>query len=240
VRSIELRWESVRDPDEFPFCLPVIRGLTSLVFTAPVTFLAGENGSGKSTLVEALAICLGFNAEGGTRNFKFATRPSSSRLHEHLTLVRRVGAAPGGFFLRGESFFNVATQVEGLGVQGSYGGRSLHEQSHGESFLALANHRFEAGGVYLLDEPEAALSVRGELALLRRMHDLVAGGAQFIVATHSPILLAFPGAEILQLTQDGIASVPYDQAESVELTKSFLDSPQRFFRHLLADDDPLD
>jgi predicted ATPase len=230
-------WETVSDRDAFPFCLPAIQSLTSLTFEAPVTFLTGDNGSGKSTLVESIAVSMGFNPEGGTRNFDFAQRPSESRLHAHLRIVRNVGAGRGGFFLRAESFFNVATAVEQLGVGESYGSRSLHEQSHGESFLALVNNRFEPDGMYLLDEPEAALSVRGQLALLRRMYDLVGTGAQFIVATHSPILLALPGSVIHQLSSDGMAIVSYEEAECVQLTKSFLDGPDRFFRHLLSDDE---
>jgi predicted ATPase len=229
-------WDKVADRAVFPFCIPAIRDLTTLSFDAPVTFLTGDNGSGKSTLIEAVAIALGFNAEGGSRNFQFAHRRSESELHTRLRIVREPGGSRDGFFLRAESFFNVATAVESLGVEGSYGERSLHEQSHGESFLALANNRFRDGDLYLLDEPEAALSLQGELALLRRMHDLVLGGAQFIVATHSPILLAFPEATILELSSQGIAPVSYDDAECVQLTKSFLESPGRFLRHLLSDD----
>lgn len=236
LRAIEVMWDKVPDRTLFPFSIPAIRDLTTLSFDAPVTLLTGDNGTGKSTLVEAIAIALGFNAEGGSRNFQFAQRHSESDLHASLRVIREPGASRDGFFLRAESFFNVATAVEGLGVAASYGERSLHEQSHGESFLALANNRFEDGDLYLLDEPEAALSLRGELALLRRMHDLVQGGAQFIVATHSPVLLAFPDAAILQLSADGIERVSYDEAECVQLTKSFLDSPGRFLRHLLSDE----
>jgi len=242
VRGIELRWDSVEDAAAFPFSIPAIRSLSTLAFTAPVTFLVGDNGTGKSTLIEALAIALGFNPEGGTRNFRFAMRPSESPLHEHLVVNRRVGSAPAGFFLRAESLFNVATQVDALDLHRDfpnlYGDTSLHEQSHGESFLAIANHRFRRGGVYLLDEPEAALSLRGQLALLRRMHDVVQADAQFVVATHSPILLALPGAEILQLDDTGITPVTYDEADNVVLTRSFLEAPEQFLRHLLADDDP--
>ena len=242
MRGIELRWDSVEDAAAFPFSIPAIRSLSTLAFTAPVTFLVGDNGTGKSTLIEALAIALGFNPEGGTRNFRFAMRPSESPLHEHLVVNRRVGSAPAGFFLRAESLFNVATQVDALDLHRDfpnlYGDTSLHEQSHGESFLAIANHRFRRGGVYLLDEPEAALSLRGQLALLRRMHDVVQADAQFVVATHSPILLALPGAEILQLDDTGITPVTYDEADNVVLTRSFLEAPEQFLRHLLADDDP--
>jgi predicted ATPase len=150
---------------------------------------------------------------------------------------RNIGAGRGGFFLRAESFFNVATVIDEIGVGASYGGRSLHEQSHGESFLALVNHRFEADGIYVFDEPEAALSVRGQLALLRGMHDLVATGSQFVVATHSPILVAFRGASIHELSADGMVRIAYADAECVQLTKSFLDAPERFLRHLFSDDD---
>jgi predicted ATPase len=237
VRAIELLWDTVPARDEFPFVLPAIRALRTLEFDTPVTFLTGDNGSGKSTLIEAIAMSLGFNAEGGTRNFDFAHRPSESRLYEHLGVSRNIGAGRGGFFLRAESFFNLATAVDELGMRAAYGGRSLHEQSHGESFLALVNHRFEPDGIYVLDEPEAALSVRGQLALLRGMHDLVATGAQFVVATHSPILLAFPDAAIHQLSSDGMTRVEYADAECVQLTKSFLDGPERFLRHLFSDDD---
>ena len=236
MRAIELVWDRVEDRDAYPFCVPAIRDLTTLSFDTAATFLTGDNGAGKSTLIEAIAICSGFNAEGGSRNFRFANRRSESTLHSSLRIIREPGASCEGFFLRAESFFNVATVVDDLGVQDSYGTRSLHEQSHGESFLALANNRFEEGGVYLLDEPEAALSLRGELALLRRMYDLVESGAQFIVATHSPVLLALPGATILELSADGISTVSYDEAECVQLTRSFLESPGRFLRHLLADE----
>jgi predicted ATPase len=221
-----------------PFDIPAVRQLAAgdgLDLDAPVTFLVGDNGSGKSTLVEAIAVAAGFNAEGGTRSFGFATREGSvSRLHERLRLTWSPGARSVGFFLRAESFFNVATVVEQAGVQG-YGDRSLHEQSHGESFLALALHRFEPGGLYLLDEPEAALSVRGQLALLGRVHDLVGTGAQFVVATHSPILLAYPGATIYELGPGGIAAVAYDEAEPTVLTRSFLEAPERFLRHLFEE-----
>ncbi|HET7043474.1 MAG TPA: AAA family ATPase, partial [Gaiellaceae bacterium] len=158
-------------------------------------------------------------------------------LHEHLRLVRTGRRPRTGFFLRTESFFNVATQIEGLGgeIASAYGERSLHEQSHGESFLSLVTNRFGPDGLYLLDEPEAALSVRGSLALIRRMHDLVAEGSQFVVATHSPILLGFPGATIYQLGEDGFERVAWEQTEHYLLTRSFLDDPERFLRHLLAE-----
>ena len=203
-----------------------------------VTLFAGENGSGKSTLVEAIAIAAGFNAEGGSRNVTVSTRASHSDLHRHLRLVRGTRRPRTGYFLRAESFFNVATYIEALGDPGiaaAYGDVPLHERSHGESFIALVQHRFGPKGLYILDEPEAALSLRGNLALMRRMHDLVAEGSQFIVSTHSPILLGYPDARIYVLSDAGIAQVPYEKTEVVELTRAFLDGRDQFLHHLFQD-----
>lgn len=194
------------------------------------------NGSGKSTLVEAIAIAAGFNAEGGSRHMTVSTRPSHSALHEHLRLVRGNRRPRTGYFLRAESFFNVATYVEGnLDAMASHGGVPLHAQSHGESFISLVTHRFGPNGLYILDEPEAALSVRGSLALMRRMHDLVAEGSQFVVSTHSPILLGYPGARIYVLSADGITQTAYEETELVGLTRAFLKDREQFLRHLFAD-----
>ncbi|GAA1604766.1 AAA family ATPase [Actinoplanes couchii] len=226
---------------KYPFRVPAVRGLVSageLRFDTPVTLIAGGNGSGKSTLIEGIAVAAGFNPEGGSTSFNFATRPSESSLGEHLTLVRTAGRKPRtGFFLRAESYYNVATEIERLDENGfdSYGGVSPHHRSHGESFLDLATHRFGPGGLYLLDEPEAALSVQGCLALLVRMADLVESGSQFIIATHSPILLASPGATILEIDPAGtIDRVPFDRAEAVVMTRAFLADPNRFLTKLMA------
>jgi len=203
-----------------------------------VTLFAGENGSGKSTLVEAIAVAAGFNAEGGSRSVTVSTRASHSDLHEHLRLVRGTRRPRNGYFLRAESFFNVATYVEQLGDPGiaaAYGDRPLHERSHGESFIALVQHRFGPKGLYILDEPEAALSLRGNLALMRRMHDLVAEGSQFIISTHSPVLLGYPGAKIYVLSSEGISETAYEKTEVVELTRAFLDGREQFLRHLFED-----
>lgn len=236
-----LRWIELDEPgdvDRYPFGLPVVAALRAagqLDLDPAVTFLVGDNGAGKSTLVEAIAVAAGFNPEGGTVNFRFSTRASESSLGAHLRLVRGVGKPSTGFFLRAESFYNVATEIDSLGATGSYGGRSLHERSHGESFLDLATHRFGPRGLYLLDEPEAALSVHGCLALLARIHDLVEEGSQFVVATHSPILLAVPGARILHIDAAGsIAAVAYDDAPPVQMTRSFLADPGRYLHHLLG------
>ncbi|HEY3551790.1 MAG TPA: AAA family ATPase [Gaiellaceae bacterium] len=243
IRAVRLRREDVPDFGRYPFSSRAIRGLSKLDLSAPVTLLAGENGSGKSTLIEALAVAAGFNAEGGSKNMTVATRPSHSELHEYIRVERGSRRERTGYFLRAESFFNVATHIEELDaapggppIIDSYGGVSLHEQSHGESFLSLVLNRFGADGLYVLDEPEAALSLRGCLALIRRMHELVADGSQFVVATHSPIILGYPDARIYVLSEDGIAETPYEETEQYELTRSFLDDRNRFLHYLLADE----
>jgi predicted ATPase len=244
LTSVQLLRERVPSFTEYPFCLPAVRNLTELALHPAVTFLVGENGSGKSTLLEAIAVAWGFNPEGGTRNFAFATRRSHSDLHRYLRLVRGVHRPRDGFFLRAESFFNVATEIERLDESGrgpriidSYGGRSLHEQSHGESFMALVMKRFGGAGLYLLDEPEAALSPTRQLALLARIHDLVQTRSQFVIATHSPLLLAYPGARIFALEPDGIEHVQYEQTEHYVVTRRFLQDHHSMLRELLSDDD---
>jgi predicted ATPase len=243
VRSVVLKRDEVPDFDAYPFSIPAIRGLETLELHPAVTLLAGENGSGKSTLVEAIAIAAGFNAEGGSRNMTVSTRASHSQLHDRLRLIRGARSPHTGYFLRAESFFNVATSIEeldrapgGAPIIESYGGVSLHEQSHGESFLSLILNRFGPNGLYVLDEPEAALSLRGNLALMRRMHDLVTEGSQFVLSTHSPILLGYPQARIYVLSGDGITETRYEDTEQYELTRSFLDDRDRFFHYLFADD----
>ena len=203
----------------------------------PVTFLVGENGTGKSTLLEAIAAAWGFNPEGGTRNFRFSTARTHAELYRSLVLQRGPRRPRDGFFLRAESFYNVATEIDRLDeiapLKGAYGGRSLHEQSHGESFLALVLNRFSGSGLYLLDEPEAALSPSRLLTLLCEMDALVKRRSQFIVATHSPILMAFPGARLYLLDEEGIRPTDYRETEHYQLTKQFLDCPERMLRYLL-------
>jgi predicted ATPase len=237
----QLLREKVPSFSTYPFSLPVIRKLDRIKFHPKVTFLVGENGSGKSTLLEAIAVAWGFNPEGGSRNFRFSTHSSHSELSDFIRLAKGVGRPKDGFFLRAESFFNVASDIErmdaepafGAPIIDSYGGRSLHEQSHGESFLALLNSRFRAGGLYILDEPEAALSPTRQMAALRRIHQLVVDGAQFIVATHSPILMAYPDAQILLIDEEELRAVSYTETEHFIVSKSFLNNHEGMVQQLL-------
>jgi predicted ATPase len=235
LRAVQLVRDRVRDFKAYPFSIPSIHALDELELDAKVTFLIGENGSGKSTLIEAIAVLAGFNAEGGTKNFNFGTRRSESCLHQFMRPVRGHRRPKDGFFLRAESFFNVATEIERLGgsIIHSYGGVSLHEQSHGESFLALAMNRFGGQGLYILDEPEAALSPQRQLSLLSIINELVEDRAsQFVIATHSPILMAYPNALIYRLGAHGIDRVAYEDTEHYRITRDFLSSPERFFKTL--------
>ena len=234
LHSISLDRGKVPSFHEYPFSLPAVRNLDELQLRSPVTFLVGENGSGKSTLLEAVASSWGFNPEGGSRNMMFATRPSESGLHEYLRLQRGLKRPGDGFFLRAESFYNVATEVDRLEATSWYGGRSLHEQSHGESFLAVFMDRFYGGGFYILDEPEAALSPSRQLSVLTRMHDLVRQQSQFLIATHSPILMGYPGADILLLDEDGIRRVDYEDTEHYFITREFLLNRERMLRELFT------
>jgi predicted ATPase len=238
LREIRLRRERAASLGEYPFNLPALRDLRSLGLHPAVTFFAGENGSGKSTLLEAIAIACGFNAEGGTKAFNFATRASHSVLHEYLHLIRGPRREQDGFFLRAESVFNVATQIDELDptLKGSYGGRSLHEQSHGESFMALITNRFRGDGLYLMDEPEAALSPTRQMTLLATIHQFVGQGAQLIIATHSPILMAYPNAEILSFGDDGIRPLAYEDTEQFRVTRDFLNRYPAMLKVLLEDE----
>lgn len=223
-------------PDEFPFNVPVLAGGLQLGLTTPVTFFVGENGSGKSTILETIAECCGFRLESGGRDHNLAMFAERSPLAQATTLAWKSGRVVEGFFLRAESFFNFATYLEETGTGfWSYGGKSLLEQSHGESFLSLFENRFEQG-LYLLDEPEAALSPQRQLSLLQVLHNLSAhGDAQFIVATHSPILLSFPGSTLLDFDDGKITETTYEETEHYRLTKDFLNAPGRYHRYLFGE-----
>ena len=224
--------------------LPVVRNLIkaeSIELRKPVTFFVGENGIGKSTLIEAIAVSSGFNPEGGTVNFNFSTRESHSDLYKYLKIAKGTRRRTDGFFLRAESFFNVASNIEEMDrepasappVIESYGGISLHEQSHGESFMALVRNRFGGNGLYILDEPEAALSPSRLMTLLCEIDRLVNETSQFIISTHSPILMAYPNADIYEITQSNISRVPYTQTEHYRITKEFLNNTDGMLKALL-------
>lgn len=213
-----------------------------LEFRSEVTFFVGENGTGKSTILEAIALAAGFNAEGGSRNFSFSTRDTHSELYDNITLSRGIIRHKDGFFLRAESLYNSATYIDELDeipcgappVSGGYGG-SLHACSHGESFIATVRNRFFGNGLYILDEPEAALSPARQLTLLGLIKNLVDDNSQFVIATHSPILMAYPNAEILRFSEDGICSVGYKQTEHYQITKQFLDNPERMLNIIFGE-----
>ncbi len=226
--------------------LAVIKSLQAmerLNITKRITFLVGENGVGKSTLIEAIAVHQGFNPEGGTVNFCFSTEDSHSELHKYLRIEKGMGIRRDGFFLRAESFYNVASNIDQMDripspsprVIESYGGISLHRQSHGESFMALVKNRFGGNGLYILDEPEAALSPTRLLELMCHIHALEKKNSQFIISTHSPILMAYPNAQILYLTQEGIRSVTYQETEHYQVTKKFLNAPEQMFNYLFSE-----
>ncbi|MBV9509068.1 MAG: AAA family ATPase [Caulobacteraceae bacterium] len=223
------------DPDLYPFSLPVVRDLDELSFHPKVTFLVGENGSGKSTLIEALAVAWGFNPDGGSKNFRFGTRPTHSDLHRFVRPVRSTKRAKDGFFLRAESQFNISTYVEQIEDEDTYGG-SLHDRSHGEAFFALLDNRFRGEGLYILDEPEAALSPNRQLSFLARMHELVGLKSQFIIATHSPIILGYPDAWIYQTAPKGLERVDYEDTDHFQVTRNFLNRRDVFLRALLEED----
>ncbi len=234
---IEARFERREGWDDtvYPFDLPVLKGLESLVFHPRVTFILGENGAGKSTLIEALAVAWGFNPEGGSRDHQFSNRASHSPLHRFVRPVRAPIKATDGYFLRAESFFNTASYLETTGTARA-GQTGLHEQSHGESFFNLFENRFMGRGLYILDEPEAALSPARQLSFLARLHALVVDGSQFIIATHSPIILGYPDAWLYQASANGLDRVEYEDTEHFQITRGFLNRRETYLDVLLADD----
>ncbi len=233
LRMILLESEGA-DVSSYPFSLPVIRNFTQLELDPTITFLIGENGSGKSTLIEAIAVACRLNAEGGSQNFQFATRETHSILSDYLKVVRGARRPRDAFFLRAESFYNVASAVDAYEAEASYGGVSLHGQSHGESFMSLVKHRFRGDSLYIMDEPEAALSIQRQMEFLSELRRLIEGGSQLIIATHSPVILSYPGALIYQVTESGIRSVAYEDTDQYQLTKYFLNNYQHMLGEILG------
>ncbi len=226
LQQVVFRPDATFDPKSYPFAIPAVRDLEKITFHPDVTFLVGENGSGKSTVLEALALLMGFGPEGGTRNVHFATTDSAvSPLFESLRPVKSHVSPKDGYFLRAESFYNLATYMDDLkdpAYLATYGGKSLHHRSHGESFMTLLTHKFRGRGLYLLDEPEAALSPQRQLAALVAIRDLVGRDSQFVIATHSPILLAYPGAAIWKFDESGISETTYEATDHYVITRDFL------------------
>lgn len=235
LKEIRLNRKTVENPNAYPFGLPAIKSFGNLAFHPDVTFFVGENGTGKSTLIEAIAIAMGFNPEGGTKHSTFSTKHTHSPLHHHLKTIKSYKHPKDGYFLRAESFYNLATLMDETGYYTTYSDKSLHAQSHGESFMATLTTKLKGNGLYIMDEPEAALSPSRQMAALTAIHQLVREKSQFIIATHSPILLAYPRATIFQFSPTGIKAVKYEDTEHYTVTKDFLNRHQQMVKYLLED-----
>ncbi len=246
VVAVGLKPEGVPQGAGYPFGLPAVKALKRLEIHPKVTFFVGDNGSGKSTILEAIAVAMGFNAEGGSKNFSFATKETHSPLHEYLEVDRgrNIRKPKDGYFFRAESFYNLATEVEKIADYNPrtgkhyfdyYGGKSPHVQSHGESFFGFFNHRLGTDGVYLLDEPEAALSPQRQMSLIAIMHRVVSEGSQLIIATHSPILMAYPDARIYLFSERGVETVKYEETEHYRVTREFLNRHEMMVKMLIKE-----
>ncbi|MGB4960968.1 MAG: AAA family ATPase [Saprospiraceae bacterium] len=236
IHSVFFREETTKQRNGYPYDIPAIQHCEDIRFHSDVTFFIGENGSGKSTLLEAIAIAYGFNPEGGTKSAQFEVHNTHSDLHREIRLSKSYKMPGDAYFLRAESFYNVATKAEEFGVLKSYGGKSLQQQSHGEAFLATLMHKLTGNGLYLLDEPEAALSPARQLTAISLIHQLVQQDSQFIIATHSPIIMAYPNARIYEFSADGIKEVTYEETDHYQITKSFLDNPSRSLELLMENE----
>lgn len=231
IKGIRIDWDRI-DQSSYLRDIDAVSGLDELMFHKPVTFFVGENGSGKSTLLEAIAASYGFNPEGGTRNYRFSTYDSHSELFQAIRLIRGIRKPAWGYFLRAESFYNVATAEDEYSRGPGGRPQHFHQKSHGESFLALAQSSFRSNGIYLLDEPEAALSPQRQLTLLLEIVNCAREGSQFIIASHSPILLAIPHAEILSFDNGLIHPCSYEETESYQVTEMFINNRDQFLRRL--------
>ena len=231
IKGLSIDWNRIA-PYSYLREIEALHDLKSLEFTSPITFFVGENGSGKSTLLEAIAIAAGFNPEGGGRNYHFSTFDSHSELCEAIRLVRSCNRPGWGYFLRAESFYNVATKEMDY-ADADHPSQKYHEKSHGESFLTLAQNQFRPHGLYLLDEPEAALSPQRQLTLLINIHECAKAGAQFFIVTHSPILLGMPEAEILTFDEGKLHSCDYEETSSYQIMELYINNRKQLLERLL-------
>ncbi|MBQ8412234.1 MAG: AAA family ATPase [Lachnospiraceae bacterium] len=229
IQKINIDWDKI-DDSNYLRNIPAIKSLKSLELSNPVTFFVGENGSGKSTLLEAIAVAYGFNSEGGTKNYNFSTYDSHSKLCDALLLVKGYRKANWGYFLRAESFYNVATMEE---EYEEYLSDRYHKKSHGESFLAMLQKQMKPNGLYIFDEPEAALSPQRQLTLLIEINRCAKQGAQFIIATHSPLLLGLPDSEILCFDDGAIHPCTYEETDSYQVTEMFVNNREQLLKRLL-------
>lgn len=234
IQRLSIDWNKI-EQNSYLRKIDAIKDLDELVFDKPITFFVGENGSGKSTLLEAIAVTYGFNPEGGTRNYSFSTYDSHSQLHEAVRISKGFRKAKWGYFLRAESFYNVATKEEEY-ADLDHPSEKYHEKSHGESFLALTQNQLRPNGLYLFDEPEAALSPQRQLTLLMEIHSCAKQGSQFIIVTHSPILLGVPGAQIVSFDDGEIHTCEYEDTESYRVTEMFINNREQLLGRLLAGD----
>jgi len=233
LKEIKYQKEGVVDAQNYPFNIPFLQKLEKIEFHADVTFIVGENGAGKSTLIEAIAQGLGFSKEGGTKNFNLDTADTTSQLHRYFKLIKGFKKPSDYYFLRAESFYNVATYMDEVGYLKEYGGKSLHQQSHGESFFSVINNKLQGRGLYIFDEPEAALSPNRQLAAISAIHELVQNDSQFIIATHSPIIMAYPNAKILLLNGLGIQEVAFEETEHFQTYDLFFKNHKGLIHNLI-------
>jgi predicted ATPase len=232
--EISIRESDSRNLDTYPFNIPAVANLQKLSFHPDVTFIIGENGTGKSTIIEAIAIAMGFGPEGGTKNVRFSTADTVSELHKHIRIAKSYKRPSDFYFFRAESFYNVATYMDTTGYLGGYGNKSLHRRSHGESFMAALTMKLKGNGFYIFDEPEAALSPTRQMSAITAIHDLVKNGSQFIIATHSPILLAYPNSKIVQIDSEGLKEKKYEDTEHYKITRDFLNKYDQMINILIS------
>ncbi|MFC1397965.1 AAA family ATPase [Acinetobacter lactucae] len=236
LRSLQIKTEMKPDWSIYPFAIPAVNDIEQLSFHPDVTFFVGENGSGKSTILEAIALALGFAEEGGTLNVQLNSASTASNLFQYLRTIKSFKKPKDYYFLRAESYYNIGTYMKELNYLKSYGG-DIHARSHGEAFFKLFTHKLKGEGLYLMDEPEAALSPTMQFAALSAIHELCKNQSQLIIATHSPILLAYPNAKIYQFTNAGINEISYEQTEHFRITQDFLNNYQKRIRQIIDADE---